>query len=76
MRVHWVCRANGKEVTCRIRMFGASLISREFNSWSTRPKPEPELRQDALQINQKDQLHLVCYDRSLLSRRKTEKARR
>lgn len=30
-------------------MFGASLISREFNSWSTRPNPESELWQDALQ---------------------------
>lgn len=49
-------------------MFGASLISREFNSWSTRPKSESELWQDALQINQRDQLHLVCCDCTLSNR--------
>lgn len=48
MRVYCVCRAKGKEVTWRIRMFGASLICREFNSWSTRPTLLSELLQDAL----------------------------
>lgn len=54
-------------------MFEASLISREFKSWSTRPKPESELQQDALQINQRDQFHLVCCDRTLLSRTGAER---
>lgn len=49
-------------------MFGASLISWEFNSWSTRPNPESELWQDALQENQRDQSHLVCCDCTLSNR--------
>lgn len=39
-------------------MFGASLISREFNSWSTRPNPESELWQDALQKKPKGSITL------------------
>lgn len=53
MRVYCVCRAKGKEVTWRIKMFGASLICREFKSWSAKPKLLSELPQDALNENGK-----------------------
>lgn len=56
MRVYCVCRAKGKEVTWRIRMFGASRTCREFNSWSTRPKPLSELLQDALYETKRQRL--------------------
>lgn len=52
MRVFCVCRAKGKEVTWRIRIFGASLICREFKSRSTSPKVPSELLQDALNERQ------------------------
>lgn len=53
MRVYCVCRAKGKEVTWRIKMFGASLICREFKSWSAKPKLLSELPQDVLNQNRK-----------------------
>lgn len=54
MRVYCVCRAKGKEVTWRIKMFGASLICREFKSWSAKPKLLSELPQDALKKKKKE----------------------
>lgn len=49
MRVYCVWRAKGKEVTCRTRMLGASLICREFRSWSARPWLLSALLQEELQ---------------------------
>lgn len=65
MRVYCVCRAKGKEVTWRIKMFGASLICREFKSWSAKPKLLSELLQEALnesgKIGEKteEEIHLL-----------------